>query len=156
MKTIIAIDPGGSGGIVIRAGTGIVARPMPDTEGDVLELLKAASSAASPDGNELVAVVESQTGCAGKLVSAPAMFKFGRNYGFILGALQCLAARVELVTPQKWQKALSLGTSRLCASKTEWKNKLKAEAQRLFPGVKVTLATADALLLLEYYIRTNP
>lgn len=34
--------------------------------------------------------------------------------------------------------------------KTAWKNKLKAEAQRLFPSIKVTLKTADALLIYEY------
>ena len=32
---------------------------------------------------------------------------------------------------------------------TQWKNKLKAEAQRLFPDIRVTLKTADALLILE-------
>ena len=35
-------------------------------------------------------------------------------------------------------------------SKTEWKNKLKAKAQQLFPGEKVTLATCDSLLIAEY------
>jgi len=34
-------------------------------------------------------------------------------------------------------------------SPVQWKNKLKAEAQRLYPDIKVTLKTADALLILE-------
>jgi hypothetical protein len=55
-----------------------------------------------------------------------------------------------MVRPQTWQKNLGIGTSRTCASKTEWKNKLKALAQRKFPDAKVTLATADALLILDY------
>jgi len=38
-------------------------------------------------------------------------------------------------------------------AKRDWKNKLKAMAQRLFPGARVTLDTADALLLLEYAMR---
>ena len=33
--------------------------------------------------------------------------------------------------------------------KTAWKNKLKAEAQRRFPDLRVTLKTCDALLILE-------
>jgi hypothetical protein len=99
-------------------------------------------------------VVEDQTGCAGIRTSAPAMFKFGRGFGFLLGCLQTLGYRVELIRPQAWQKCLSLGT-RNGGSKTEWKNKLKAEAQRLFPSVNVTLKTADALLLLEFARRNQ-
>ena len=76
------------------------------------------------------------------------MFNFGRNFGFLLGTLAGLYIRTELITPQKWQKALGLGTSK-GMKPTEWKNKLKAEAPRLFPDIKVTLKTADALLILE-------
>jgi crossover junction endodeoxyribonuclease RuvC len=83
------------------------------------------------------------------------MFRFGRNFGFILGVFAALKIPVELVRPQKWQKALSLGTSAAHASKTAWKNHLKAEAQRRFPDQKVTLATADALLLLSYFSNKN-
>jgi hypothetical protein len=32
--------------------------------------------------------------------------------------------------------------------KTEWKTKLKNEAQRRYPGLDVTKKTADALLIL--------
>lgn len=58
-----------------------------------------------------------------------------------------------LVRPQVWQKVFNLGTAASCASKSEWKNKLKAEAQRRFPHLPVTLATADALLILEWRLR---
>jgi len=67
-----------------------------------------------------------------------------------------MCVRVELVRPQKWQKALGLGSASGCASKTEWKNKLKAAAQRLYPHLKPTLATADALLILDFARRTAP
>ena len=59
-----------------------------------------------------------------------------------------------LVRPQTWQKDFGLGTASRCASKSEWKNKLKAEAQRRFPHLGVTLQTADALLILEWFSRT--
>jgi hypothetical protein len=62
--------------------------------------------------------------------------------------LSGLYIRTELITPQKWQKKLGLGTSK-GLTPTQWKNKLKAEAQRLFPDIRVTLKTADALLILE-------
>jgi len=76
------------------------------------------------------------------------MFNFGRNHGFTLGLLSALYIRTELITPQQWQKRLFLGTSK-GMSPVQWKNKLKAEAQRLYPDIKVTLKTADALLILE-------
>lgn len=74
------------------------------------------------------------------------------NYGFIKGLATGLGLVVEEVTPQQWQKDLGLGNSR-GMTKTQWKNKLKAKAQELFPDVKVTLKTADALLIWEWYRR---
>ena len=35
-------------------------------------------------------------------------------------------------------------------SKSQWKNRLKAKAQQLFPKLKITLKTADAILIAEY------
>lgn len=93
------------------------------------------------------------SGYIGKRQPGSAMFKFGRNFGFLLGALQALRVRVELIRPQRWQKGLALGTASACRSPTVWKNKLKAHAQRLYPHLKVTLKTADALLLLDYALR---
>jgi hypothetical protein len=90
------------------------------------------------------------SGFAGKAQPGSAMFKFGDQFGFLKGVLQTLGIRLELVRPQVWQKAFGLGTASACASKTIWKNKLKAEAQRRFPHLEVTLKTADALLILEY------
>lgn len=121
--------------------------PIPDTDGDVLDALRTLRAL----GIDRL-IIEDQVGCFGQnmKVSAASMFKFGRGFGFILGAAQGLGYRIELVRPQKWQKALSLGSKRESGGNTAWKNKLKAQAQRLFPECKVTLAVADALLLLEY------
>jgi hypothetical protein len=44
----------------------------------------------------------------------------------------------------------------MCSQPGEWKNKLKAEAQRRFPKQKVTLANADALLIYEWARETKP
>jgi crossover junction endodeoxyribonuclease RuvC len=151
--TTIAIDPGLSGGLAYeRDGQPAQAVPMPPTEGDLVNVLRDLAAEAT----EAVAVVEEVSGYVGKAQPGSSAFKFGRNFGFILGVLQTIGVRVELVRPQKWQKALSLGASSGCASKTEWKNKLKASAQRLYPHLKPTLATADALLILDYALHTAP
>lgn len=66
-------------------------------------------------------------------------------------ALLALQIPTVTITPQSWQKALQLGTRAKDMSKTEWKNKLKAKAQQLFPYIKkITLAISDALLICEY------
>lgn len=71
-------------------------------------------------------------------------------------ALLALHIPTEDVTPNKWEKTYQLGSSGKY-TKTEWKNRLKAKAQQMFPhlGKKVTLATCDALLICEYGRRQN-
>jgi hypothetical protein len=151
MKTIIAIDPGKSGGIAVIYPNGrTVADPMPETEEDLVNYLRSIDSECSLESYALHAYVEKVGGFVGKGQPGSAMFKFGFGAGVIEGALRALRIRTIYVRPQEWQKTFSLGTAAGCAKKTEWKNKLKAEAQRRFPSLKVTLSTADALLILEH------
>lgn len=123
---------------------------MPETEGDLVSFFYGFKP------STYTVFMEEVGGYIGRAQPGSAMFKFGRNTGFVIGVVMALGFRLEMVRPQKWQKNLGLGTSAGCASKTEWKNKLKAEAQRKFPGAGVTLATADALLILDYATSANP
>lgn len=156
MKVVIAIDPGKSGGVAVAGFGAVACHAMPETEGDVLDLIRGIKSGADiecvPHGPavETICVLEEVSGFAGKAQPGSAMFRFGENFGFIKGVVQTLGIKLELVRPQVWQKAFGLGTASACASKTEWKNKLKAEAQRRFPNLHVTHKTADALLILEW------
>lgn len=153
MKPILAIDPGCAGGFAWYCDGEVHCAPMGDTEGEVLDLL---TSLRANHHIEQV-VIESQVGCVGPnmKVSSTSMFTFGRGYGFLIGAAMALGYRVDLVRPMKWQKSLSLGTKKDAGGNTPWKRKLKSEAERRFPGVDVTLKTADALLLLDYAMK-NP
>jgi hypothetical protein len=121
---------------------------MPATEGDVIELLESIRPS--------VCVIEEVGGYAGG-AGAPgsAMFNFGRGYGFIIGVMMATKIPIELIRPQKWQKSFGVGTKASCKSSTVWKNKLKSKAQQLFPSQKVTLKTADALLILSYYFNSR-
>jgi len=148
----IAIDPGQSGGLAWQDEYGQTQScKMPATEGDVVDMLSSMSISAPA-----TAYVEKVGGFVrprdGKSEGQPgsAMFTFGRGVGVLHGALLALGVRVVEVTPQKWQTHIGIGTSKGSATKTAWKNKLKSEAQRRFPCQKVTLSTADALLMLEY------
>jgi hypothetical protein len=116
---------------------------MPPTEGEILRKLKLAKASESE-----TAYLEDIVFFAGPKLPGARIGKYAANWGFLKGALMALGFRVILVRPQKWQTLLGLGTSR-GMTKTEFKNKLKSEAERLYPQLEVTLATADALLILE-------
>jgi len=150
MNYLMAIDPGVSGGVAMAAFGKVASHAMPETEGDRLELIRSFKTAADIEGATCMCVLEEVNGFVGKAQPGSAMFKFGEGYGFLKGVVQALGIRLVLVRPQVWQKVFGLGTAARCASKSEWKNKLKAEAQRRFPNVGVTLQTADALLILEW------
>lgn len=139
---ILAIDPGANGGIALDFNGAITASKIPETDGDLLKILK--DCATGPRKAYLENIVK----YAGTNMPSSAMAVYASSWGLIKGMLMALEYEVILVKPQDWQKALGLGTSK-GMTKTEWKNKLKGEAQRLYPGVPITLATADALLLLR-------
>jgi hypothetical protein len=155
--TIIAIDPGKRGGIATHYAPepGALPQPdilsqhrMPETIADLETIVRAESR-----NDSAVAYVEHVQGFAGDGRPGFHMFSLGENFGAIQGILAAHRVRTVLVRPQKWQKFFALGTRSACKSDNEWKNKLKAEAQRRFPQLNVTLATADALLLLDYAMR---
>ena len=64
--------------------------------------------------------------------------------------LIALGVPFEEVTPKRWQRALGIAPRGRTETKVQWKSRLKDFAQRRFPDIKVTLATADALLLALY------
>ena len=156
--TLIAIDPGKGGGVALlhkpepaplNTSQHVEALAMPSTLGDFASML------AEEQRNEpnVTAYVEHVQGFAGKNRPGFHMFALGESFGAIKGMLAARQIRTVLVRPQKWQKIYALGTRSACKSDSEWKNKLKAEAQRRFPHLTVTLKTADALLLLDYALR---
>lgn len=143
---ILSIEPGASGGLVWRDKHGQVhSASMPETGGDTIDLLRSIAL----DGVK-AAVLEQVGGFVGKAQPGSAMFNFGRNYGFLQGALMAMSFRLELVTPQKWQKPFALGTTKDAGSPSKWKNKIKGVAQRLYPEHRITNKTADAFLIFEW------
>lgn len=144
------IDPGCSGGFAwydsnkmsIAAGIDVICKSMPETEGDIINLIKELFCAGVTEiwMEEIVGFIP---------MAAPgAMFTFGKNYGFIKGVIMALGIRLITVKPKVWQKALALGDKKSYGK--DWKNHLKSRAQELFPNTHITLKTSDALLLLEY------
>ena len=145
-KIYIGIDPGEKGGIAVidRDRKVLEVVKMPETPQYVLDFVSEYS------GQDVTAALENVGhGVPGQSSSATATF--ARHNGHLEMALLALSIPTEKVTPQKWLKVYQLGNSK-SYTKTQWKNKLKAKAQQLFPslGKKITLYTSDALLIAEY------
>ena len=133
----IGVDPGKSGAIAIVDSDGGVVNFIKgsETERDISDWL-------AHETEEVVAGVIEKVHAMPKQ-GVTSSFKFGYSFGFLSGMLIAHRVPFELVSPLKWQTAMSCRTG-------GDKNVSKAAAQRLWPSIKITHATADALLLAEY------
>lgn len=143
--TLLGVDPGANGGYMANTVDGLVTGPLPDTEGDILELIE---GLACHPGDRIV-YLENLVKFTGAPMPSSAMATYASSWGFLKGVLMANRFQLVLVTPQQWQKELGLGTSK-GMTKTAWKNKLKAMAQQLYPNNSITLANADAALIFRY------
>ena len=140
MHVFLGIDPGASGGIAslaVEGGQDLIAWKMPETERDTWQLFRFGAR----EVPVVLAVIEHVHSMPKQGVASS--FKFGRSYGFLRACLIASEIPFEEVSPQKWQKELG------CLSHGD-KNVTKRRAQQLFPALKITHATADAILLAEY------
>lgn len=138
----IGIDPGISGAMAVVDDSGI-AYAFPFDETDYVEELT------KYVGNAKVRCVVEHVHSMPKQGVASS-FKFGQNFGWILGAIAACGIQTELVNPQKWKREFS------CTSD---KNTSVAVAKRLFPNVSLKATPrctkdndgmAEALLMAEY------
>ena len=140
--TTIGIDAGKNGGIAwITDGKPCVEK-MPDTLQDLWELIQDIYS------DTFIRNISTIKAYLEQVHSSPQMgvvssFTFGNGFGHLEMALTAAGIPFERVRPQVWQKAMG------CMTKGD-KNVSKRKAQELFPSMKVTHATADALLIASY------
>ena len=179
---VIGIDPGAGGGIaVLRTYTtktwSVAPHKMPETESDTFRLIEESVTSAlfyafiehvhavGTKGPRCHACKQPQpipgTQCrmCGQhrqmRQGIASTAKFMQGYGFLRGCLHGAQIPFEAVSPGVWQREFGLVfPKKLGLSPTEKKNRHKARAQELFPGVKVIHATADALLIATYGRRT--
>lgn len=154
-KLFIAIDPGASGATAIQYPTETYVCPF-KTESEQRELIRDIVFYCKQEHFQPFAVIEQVGGYIGVKQPGSAMFNFGRNFGYHLGLLDAFEVRTELVAPSMWQRKHPK-TPKLAdkaRAKREHKNALKEIAARRFPSIKVTLANADALLILDYALTT--
>lgn len=148
----LGIDPGQSGGIAYISEDGklLQATKMGDTEADTLSLLvfPGLKRAMLEHTHAMPAVDWKSPPCSHcgqrKIIrGVNALGSFMENFGVLRGFLIASKIPFETTTPLTWQRYMH------CLTKGD-KNVSKARAQELFPGVRVTHATADAILICEY------
>ena len=162
----IAIDPGANGGIAWQESGCLSANAMnmPDTLRDIYDALFEIA-----DTDDRFCVIE-KVGTYMPGNSGPSAATFAEHVGTLKMALIAAQIPHEFVTPQKWQ-AVVIGKPAypkipkevqgpprekiLADRKRERKNKIKAKVQEVYPHIKVTLATADALAMLWYMEQTR-
>lgn len=116
---------------------------MPDTLKDLWELIQ---SIEHSDGGFRNCKAYMEQVSSSPQMGVVSAFSFGNGYGHLEMALTAAGIPFERVRPQAWQKAMG------CMSKGD-KNVTKRKAQELHPQLKVTHATADALLIATYGTR---
>lgn len=153
----IAVDPGAKGAIASFVIPTIGDAPfwaverLSETPQDRFSQFEGYGERANALNTPRIAILEDVGGFTGVPQPGSRMFNFGRNFGQLEGCLVSLGYQIKRVRPQKWQAALSL-KSRKGESKPEHKRRMRAKALDLWPQLKPTLDTCDALLLLYYHV----
>ena len=144
-KKYIGIDPGKSGGIMVIDEDGeVCAYKCPEKVLDMSVLFRALVGCTAPDDvNLLMERVWARPGNAVR-----AAFTYGVNYGQWLGIAASHEIKMYTVLPNNWIKWVGCPKALPVADRKRW---LKAKAKELYPELnKVTLATADAILITHY------
>jgi hypothetical protein len=151
-QTIVAIDPGASGGIAILNNGRIQAVKMPES----VQEMQSYFNYINDTFQNVVVFIEKVQAYGSDDDDTPGK-KFGinkmlANYQQVLTVIQLTGFRFVEVYPISWQTTLGLKLpkSEGTETKTQRKNRYKDYAQKLFPEVSVNLKTCDALCLIQF------
>lgn len=148
----IGCDPGKGGAIAWiqnNCNPSVNVINMPETDADLWHFIETKINCDDHCHIFARAIIERvsaggvRTGEGKARMGATSAFTFGQQVGRLHMALTAAGIPYDIATPQRWQGALG------CLTKGD-KHVSKRRAEQLFPGVKVTLKNADALLIAEY------
>ena len=144
-KKYIGIDQGKSGGIMAIDELGeATAYKCPEEALDMSILFKLIVGHTAPDNVELL--MERVWARPGNAVRAA--FIYGVNYGQWLGIAASHEVKMHTVIPNCWIKWVGCPKALAVKKRKHW---LRDMAKKLYPELKkVTLATADAILITHY------
>lgn len=167
-EPLLAIDPGASGGVAYRDFLGdIVAAPLPRATGPMVDAVRDHLVAVRP---RLVLLEDVGYHRSGN--SAHASARLSRTVGALESALRCCDIPIYWVPPKTWQAAPPFDRiprpPRLPKDMPREEKKKQRDAharrrkriiaelmRRQYPGARVILATADALGILHWGLRSS-
>lgn len=166
----VAIDPGASGGVAFLEGRKLEAHSLSVSLSQLWGLFDRAAELQRRDPTLVKGAIEKVHSMPGQGVKS--MFSFGSSFGAQRMCLVAAGIPFVEVRPQEWMDYWNLRrvphdkvrtrknrNGKWVTEKwggetdSQWKNRLKARAQSLFPRNHITLATADAALMVEYLRR---
>jgi hypothetical protein len=153
----LGLDPGLGGGLAAITPNGLVTTKMPDTERDIWRWVHNWNYIKA----EVFSVIEKQDPRPTKWfdketkkwrqsVLKSTCLLYG-NYMSLRGMIT--AAGITLLEdcpPKRWQSALQISPRKKGESTWHWKSRLRQRAEQANPETKITMQTADAVLLSEY------
>jgi hypothetical protein len=141
---VLAVDPGLGGGMAMLRSTGEIVLEKFTTESEFMDFV----SVLGGGDKSSACYIEDVPAYVSAATSNASSFKLGVNFGFEMGVIRGLGVPLHLVGPKKWQKGLRGLKPNM--GYTARKRCLVDNAKRLYPDLKVTNATADALLILNW------
>lgn len=150
VSAILGIDPGKGGGIAIYTKEDGLVRTvkMPSDTDELADLL-----AYYVDNYKPIAFLEKlnvrrgDTAVPGKIFGIEKMLE---NYGQLKTTLELMGVPFCMVHPLSWENKLGLRIRGLREEKAERKRRYASVAARWYPGNRVTLWNADALLIMHF------
>ena len=140
----IGIDPGASGGIAVIHNGKIKAYKCPKSSEDMAILFQMCIGSTSASDIRLLM----ERVWARPTNAVRAAFSYGVNYGQWLGIAATHEVQMNTVIPVSWIKYVGCPKALKRDVRKRW---LKQRASDLYPSIKrVTLATADAILIAHY------
>jgi hypothetical protein len=139
---LAAIDPGKAGGVALYRRGRFTSFPLPAEAGELAAMLE--------DVDQIF--IEDVPCFCGTAVPSHTAFKLGKSCGMAETVAELSGAYVHRMKPWEWQKVAGMKREP-GETAAKWKARLKSRAQYL-TGLKLTLKTADAALLLWVGIQT--
>ncbi|MEM4408615.1 MAG: hypothetical protein QXI19_07720 [Candidatus Caldarchaeum sp.] len=146
LEWIASCDPGWSGGFAWYEEGTLYTLSMPQHPEEIAELFSK-----GPLCSKSTLIIEAVQGYIGSAHPGSAMFKFGYNYGLVIGSALNAGLNVLTASPQKWQRALGLPKRQEFTTEAKRKAALKRKVQALYPFARITLQTSDAALMLHSF-----
>lgn len=154
-KLLVGIDPGKSGGIAsmlynrdTQHGDQVKAVNMPANISDFDQYIKFLIAQKKCSGHiVMIEKIQMFTGSAQKPAIVMRMQKLLANYNKLVSCMEIAGIRYIEATPMEWQRFYK---TKVPHDRSERKRLFKSIAARRFKMIEPTLATADALCLLDY------